>query len=146
MKMSYLPSAKSALSQTTRPLHAISNIFKCPVMSRWQSLSAWYSVITVPFTVTEPHSVPGSFPIPHLSIFSTFTNKTFCYTIHMLQVMGRLRNVWRSFKHSCTSTEQICFAIDWQVDRRGFLSEYNVLNFELSSKKTKIVKKHYILK
>jgi len=32
------------------------------------------------------------------------------------------------------------------VGRQGFLSKYNVLNFELSSKKTKIVKQHYILK
>ena len=65
----------------------IFNISKCPVMFRWQSLSAWYSVISVPFSVTEPHSVPESFPIPHLSIFGTFTNKVSCYTIHMLQVL-----------------------------------------------------------
>ena len=87
----YLPPSKliSSFSDNTSSPR-IFNISQCPVMSRWQSLiiSAWYSVISVSFTVTEPHSVPESFPFPHLSIFGTFTNKTFCYSIHMLQVLG----------------------------------------------------------
>ena len=88
MKMSLPAPIKISSFSDDTSSPRIFNISKCPVMSRWQSLSAWYSVISVPFSVTEPHSVPESFPIPPLSIFGTFTNKTFCYTIHMLHVLG----------------------------------------------------------
>ena len=59
----------------------IFSISKWPVISRWQSPNTWYSSITVSFTVTEPHYVPNSFPIPHLFIFSTFTNKDVCHSL-----------------------------------------------------------------
>ena len=47
-------------------------------MSRWQSLNTWYTLITVSFTVTEPHSVPDSFPIPHLYTICTFMHRDLC--------------------------------------------------------------------
>ena len=59
----------------------IFNISKWPVISRRQSINTWYSLITVSFTATEPHYVPNSFPIPHLFIFSTFTNKDVCHSL-----------------------------------------------------------------
>ena len=59
----------------------IFNISKWPVISRWQSLNAWHWLITVSFTVTELHSVPDSFPIPHLFTFSTFTFKDVCNSL-----------------------------------------------------------------
>ena len=79
----------------------IFNISKWPVISRWQSLNAWYSLITVPFTVTELHSVPESFPIPHLFIFSTFTNKDVCNSLVLSY--RESGNVCRRLKLSSTS-------------------------------------------
>ena len=87
MKMSLpaLIKISSFSDDTSSP--RIFNICKCPVMSRWQSLSAWYSVISH-CTFHSNWTVSESFPILHLAIFGTFTDKSFCYTIHMLQVLG----------------------------------------------------------
>ena len=79
----------------------IFNISKWPVISRWQSLNAWYSLITVSFTVTEPHSVPDNFPIAHLFIFSTFTIKDVCNSLVLSY--RESGNVCKRLKLSSTS-------------------------------------------
>ena len=139
MSLPALSRISSFSDNTSSP--CIFNIFKCPVMSCWQSLNAWYSVIIFPFTVTEPQFVPERIPIPHLSIFGIFTNNLFCFTFTCL-------NAWMRFEYLCTSIEQICLVFDWQANcqgsARGFLGEFN--NFELSPKKRRIVKEHYIYK
>ena len=82
--------------------HVVSTHFQhlqVPVMSRWQSLNAWYSVIIFPFTVTEPQFVPESTPIPHLSIFSAFTNNLSCFAQYSHASSAKCLNALPVFPH-----------------------------------------------
>ena len=127
----------------------IFNISKWPVISRWQSLKSWYSLITVSFTVTEPHSVPDSFPILHLLIFPSFTIKDVCNSL-VLSYRENGNVCKRRLKLSSTSGDLLRDKSLQMIGRWTgeffAVNKYNGLNFELSSRKTRVSKEHDIMK
>ena len=126
----------------------IFNISKWPVISRWQSLNAWHWLITVSFTVTELHSVPDSFPIPHLFTFSTFTFKDVCNSLVLS--FRESGNVCKRLKLSRTSgnllTDKSSQMIGRWTGEFFAVNEYISLNFELLTRKTRVSKEHDIMK
>ena len=148
MKM-FLPALSkiNSFSDNTSSPH-IFNISKWPVISHWQSLHAWYSLITVCFTVTEPHSVPDSFPIPHLFIVSTFTDKDVCNSLVLSYYeSGNVCWCLKLFSQSGNlSTDKSSQMIGRWTGEFFAVNEYDGLNFELSSKKGRVLKEHDIMK